>query len=384
MSTDEQRFLLENKSFQSMPESIRQWILQSPNASADFSDFFRQGGSFDRRSDISLPFYSPETPPVIAINASQWEALRQKDAPIYSQLHAFGTLAHEIGHDRYNTGNVLFTGKGADDYVAYRSGLEAQAIFNAFPIFKDLEKNPDFVEMGPPFNSIGYLSGLELGLTYQQWRRGELDDRAVVERIAAQIPERPYTLGGSLRDQNADGRLTHRDAYLSDYVRYLAPKPEPQPPQVGPDRDRPASHETSSPIDPAPSDRALLEKISAGVRGLDQQTGKPWDERSERLSASALSMAVSMKFGAHEDVRVAYNLASPAHAAGESLFVYRVGPTASPDPAANVARMSVADALALPAHEHHRQIQIMRDHHDDAPRQSRPEPPLQAVPAASR
>ncbi|MGV7204179.1 XVIPCD domain-containing protein [Xanthomonas citri] len=38
-------------------------------------------------------------------------------------------------------------------------------------------------------------------------------------------------------------------------------------------------------------DNELLEKIRSGVRSLDQQAGKSWDESSERLSASLLLMA---------------------------------------------------------------------------------------------
>ncbi|MEH6415742.1 XVIPCD domain-containing protein [Pseudomonas sp. CGJS7] len=365
--------------FQLMPSRMRQWIEASPNAVADFDQFFKQGGKFETGSNVDLPYYHASTPPRIYLNQEQWHQLQKDDAPLYPQLHAFGTLAHEIGHDRYNTGVTPFTGKTANEYVQYRSELEAQAIFNAFPIFKDLEKHPDFAQMGLPFNSIGYLSGLELAVSYKQWRSGEIEDKAVVERIAAQVPERPYTLGSSLRDQNADGRLTHRDAYLSDYARYVAPKLSPQAPPVHYDG-------PSVPAEPSHADRVLLEKIREGVRGLDKQIGKPWDEGSERLSASALSMAVRMNFKPDDDVRIASNNATPTHAAGELLFVYRVGATASPDPAANFAQTPISDALTLPAQERYQQIQAMRDAQiqTQQPSPPQPDPPAPGAPAPTR
>lgn len=353
--------------FQLMPSRMRQWIEASPNAIADFDQFFKQGGKFVTGSNVDLPYYHASTPPRIYLNQEQWHQLQKDGAPLSSQLHTFGTLAHEIGHDRYNTGVTPFTGKTASEYVQYRSELEAQAIFNAFPIFKDLEKHPDFAQMGLPFNSIGYLSGLQLAVSYKQWRNGEIEDKTVVDRIAAQVPDRPYTLGGSLRDQNADGRLTHRDAYLSDYARYVAPKLSPQAPPV---------HYDGPPVpaEPSHADRVLLEKIREGVRGPDRQIGKPWNEGSERLSASALSMAVRMNFKPDDDMRIASNNATAMHAAGELLFVYRVGATASPDPAANFAQTPISDALALPAQERYQQIQTMRDTQTQTQQPSPPQP----------
>lgn len=216
------QYLAQDDRFRNMPASIQEWIVSSPNATADFAVFFRKGGVIEEREDVRLPFYSPNDPPKIVINQSQWNSLQLPGAPEWPQRHVFGTLAHEIGHDRYNTGTVPFTGTTADEYVQYRSGLEAQAIFNAYPIFRDLENNPTFSP--PPFESIGYLNSLELGAMYKQWRSGELDDKAVVDQIASKVADRPYTLGGPVRDMNRDGVLTHRDNYLQDFEQYVKPK----------------------------------------------------------------------------------------------------------------------------------------------------------------
>ncbi|MGO1072336.1 XVIPCD domain-containing protein [Lysobacter sp. CA199] len=113
--------------------------------------------------------------------------------------------------------------------------------------------------------------------------------------------------------------------------------------------------------DPSHPDHKLLEKIRDSVRGLEQGIGKPWDDQSERLSASALSMAVASKFGPGDDVKVTLNRPTEQNAAGELLFVYREGRNASPDPAANHAHMPVAQALSVPASERYEQAMNMRE-----------------------
>ena len=269
-------FLKQNQEFLKMPGKIQEWIRESEHASSDFADFFRKGGEINPMSGVTLPYYEPTEPPKITVDKEAWSKAREQDALVSPQHFAFGTLAHEIGHDRYNTGTVPFTGKTADEYVQYRAGLEGQAIFNAYPIFRDLEQHPDFKER--PFNSIGYLQGLELAQMYKQWRKGELDDKTVVDRISAKVPDRPYTLG-PMQDQNGDGRLTHRDAYLRDYKQYIAPKLEPQAPSCG----------SISPADPTHPDHAMLEQIRAGVRKVDQDVGKGYDAMSERISRCLLA-----------------------------------------------------------------------------------------------
>lgn len=270
-------FLKRDQEFLKMPERMQEWILQSEHATSNFADFFRNGGEINPLSGISLPYYESTEPPRITVNKEAWEKAREQNALASPQRFIFGTLAHEIGHDRYNTGTVPFTGRTADEYVQYRAELEAQAIFNAYPIFKDMEQHPD-LKNAFPFDAIGYLQGMELAQMYQQWRKGELDDKVVVDRIAARVPDRLYTLGGTLQDQNADGQLTHRDFYLRDYAQYVAPKLGPQSP----------GNDPISPADPKHPDHALLEQIRAGVRKVDQEVGKGYDDMSERVSRCLL------------------------------------------------------------------------------------------------
>ena len=130
-----------------------------------------------------------------------------------------------------------------------------------------------------------------------------------------------------------------------------------------PDKPTPPAERPATPNanDPGHPDHPLLEKIRGSVRSLEHCIGKPWDEQSERMSASALSLAVANRFGPGDDVKVTLNRPTAQNAAGEVLFVYRDGRGASPDPAANYAHMPVAQALSLPSPERYEQAQAMRE-----------------------
>ncbi|UZW61177.1 XVIPCD domain-containing protein [Lysobacter enzymogenes] len=232
MSQKERDFLETNRNFQAMPEHIRGWILASPNATADFTTFFEKGGAIQTDPSQSKPLYRPSSPPAIVVNESEWTALRQYGTNPWPQRHMFAMLAHEIGHDKDNTTRPFPAGGSRDEYVQYRSEIEATAIFNAFPIFKDLKDTPEFSKEAP-FDSIGYLHGIELAKLYREWNAGELNEKQVVSAIASKVADTRYTLGGSLTDQDGNGVLTHRDAYLRDFERVLQPKSDAQPPGRG-------------------------------------------------------------------------------------------------------------------------------------------------------
>ena len=98
-------------------------------------------------------------------------------------------------------------------------------------------------------------------------------------------------------------------------------------------------------------DRDLLEKLRDGVRRLDRDAGKGWDDASERLVASALVMAKEKGFTAQDELQLAFNKPSQRYAAGELLHLSRQGPGESPDPAANRSHMTTAEALSKPVAE---------------------------------
>lgn len=237
MSQQETEFLKSNAQFQNMPESIRQWILQSPHATQDFADFFAKDGQIESSANISKPFYRPSNPPAIVVDEDNWAGLKTYGAQPWPQRHMFAMLAHEIGHDKDSTTRPFKAGGTREEYVQYRSEIEATAVFNAFPILRDLKDEPEFKEM--PFDAIGYLHGMELAKLYKQWNSGELDDKQIVSAIAAKVADTHYTLGGTLTDQDGNGVLTHRDVYMRDYERVLRPKGEvPPTPNDSQSRDR--------------------------------------------------------------------------------------------------------------------------------------------------
>jgi hypothetical protein len=95
----------------------------------------------------------------------------------------------------------------------------------------------------------------------------------------------------------------------------------------------------------------LSMSIRAGVAQLDARAGKAWDDLSDRMHAGLLLLARRTGFMADDSVEVAMGDATQRHAPGELVHLRRIGPQASPDPAANRAHALTADLLATPATE---------------------------------
>lgn len=151
-----------------------------------------------------------------------------------------------------------------------------------------------------------------------------------------------------------------------------------------------APSQRRSPEDPDHPENALLEKVRAGVRDLDRQVDKPWDEQSERLSASALAMAVEKEFRPGDEVWVGLNQKTERYAAGELLLVQRMGGNVSADPFQNRAHMPIAEALSQPAEQRYQQVEVMRQTQAEEQQRQRQEaltrsqnPPSQGGPAMS-
>ncbi|MEH6419428.1 XVIPCD domain-containing protein [Pseudomonas sp. CGJS7] len=237
--------LNDSAEFARMPERTKQWIKQSPHASEDFAEFFRKDGRIDSSQRIDLPYYQATEPPIIRVDSNTYDALRGPDAGKYLLMEQamFTTLAHEIGHDRYNTASIKFPAEGSkEQYVDYRSKLEAQAIFNAFPIIDELKDNSTY---SARWQDLGYLPGLELAQMFNDWKRGT-DPTTTVDRIAKQVADRPYTRSEPLTDRNRDGQLTHRDLYLRDYEYFRRSNPPPINEPANPDEIHTQSNRMSS------------------------------------------------------------------------------------------------------------------------------------------
>lgn len=120
------------------------------------------------------------------------------------------------------------------------------------------------------------------------------------------------------------------------------------------------------PTDPAHPDHDLLKKLQDQVSMLDQRTNKGWDEQSERLSASALVMARRSGFTAEDDLKLAFNIPTERYAGGELVHLFRRGPNASVNPAANRVHMATAEALATPVEDRFQQLAQINQEHERA------------------
>ena len=335
--------LAEQPGFQALPQRTREWILQSPHATADFTAFFEKGGRVEPAAHVDLPYYHATQPPKIYVSAKTYADLTGPDAGnrVDTELRLFANLAHEIGHDKNHTGTEPFRGKTADEYVEYRSRLEAKTVFNAYPIFDDRQKSdPAF---RPKWDAIGYGrgSGLEPAGIYSEWKSGRIDDDAAIARLAAPIPSFPYTRPEPLIDLSGDGVLTQRDAYLRDYAMLMKhPTSERQTIPAPPGQ---SQGTVSSPTEPSHRDHALYTQIAGHVRAQDQQHGRRWDQTSERLTASLL--ALSKEAGLTRVDHVVFSARTDRVAAGENVFVVQ---GRLDDPAHVRAHMKTEEATRTP------------------------------------
>lgn len=94
------------------------------------------------------------------------------------------------------------------------------------------------------------------------------------------------------------------------------------------------------------ADRSLYRQIRAGVERLDAESGKQWDESSQRMSASLLVLAKEQ--GLSRVDHVVLNNPTESLARGEKVFIVE---GAMDDPAQRRGTMSTMDALRAPEAE---------------------------------
>ncbi|MBN5096055.1 hypothetical protein JY450_06595 [Stenotrophomonas maltophilia] len=94
------------------------------------------------------------------------------------------------------------------------------------------------------------------------------------------------------------------------------------------------------------ADRSLYMQIRAGVERLDAESGKQWDESSQRMSASLLVLAKGQ--GLSRVDHVVLNNPTESLARGEKVFIVE---GAMDDPAQRRGTMSTMDALRAPEAE---------------------------------
>ncbi|RTQ90882.1 hypothetical protein EKL94_05045 [Stenotrophomonas maltophilia] len=94
------------------------------------------------------------------------------------------------------------------------------------------------------------------------------------------------------------------------------------------------------------ADRSLYRQIRAGVERLDAESGKQWDESSQRMSASLLVLAKEQ--GLSRVDHVVLNNPTESLARGEKVFIVE---GAMDDPAQRRGTMNTMDALRAPEAE---------------------------------
>ena len=128
-----------------------------------------------------------------------------------------------------------------------------------------------------------------------------------------------------------------------------------------PREDEQLSVNRQSAVGPKPQDAALVEQLRSSIAKLDESANKPWDERSDRMVASAYKMSVEAGFKPGDKVDVALNVPTDKLPGGVTMFVMRSGPGASPDPYANRAHMPTSEALAAAPEEQYLAANQARD-----------------------
>ncbi|MBB5876685.1 XVIPCD domain-containing protein [Xanthomonas sp. 3498] len=171
-------------------------------------------------------------------------------------------------------------------------------------------------------------------------------NETLLERNGITLPQGAATTPQEYWDTSTTPPRRGLLQHTQDSHQHISPTSERDSPQAG----------RAQPGDPGHPSTPLFEKIREGVRGLDQQAGKPWDENSERLSASLLLLAGEKGFTAKDDLKIAANTPTATLGSGEVVHLWRIGHP-SPDPAAHRAHMPMQEALAVPAEQRFAQLE---------------------------
>ncbi|KRG40080.1 hypothetical protein ARC63_15850 [Stenotrophomonas geniculata ATCC 19374 = JCM 13324] len=112
------------------------------------------------------------------------------------------------------------------------------------------------------------------------------------------------------------------------------------------------------------ADRSLYMQIRAGVGRLDAESGKQWDESSQRMSASLLVLAKEQ--GLSRVDHVVLNNPTESLARGEKVFIVE---GALDDPAQRRGTMNTMDALRAPEAESLHRAEALAENLEQQPAQ---------------
>jgi hypothetical protein len=215
------QLLGQTEQFLKLPEQVRNWITDSPLATQQFAQFFRDGGKIQPQTGEPLAAYRERTPPEIALNPTYYPLVNLGGRSTeYQEARLFAMLAHEIGHHSINSQTHPFQGTTREQNVLYRAEHEAKTVLNAFRIFDELrDKDPAY---RPRYDSVGYGSDLQIAAIYQEWRQSH-DEAATIRSLASIVlatPDSRTTQGlDSVPDYNRDGNVTNAERFQRDWDR---------------------------------------------------------------------------------------------------------------------------------------------------------------------
>ncbi|WP_447933830.1 XVIPCD domain-containing protein [Stenotrophomonas lactitubi] len=255
------------------------------------------------------------------------------------------SLSHEVGHHLF-TEPENRTSKQA--YVNSKLRGEAAATLSNVQVQREI------VAAGGP--DIG-VSGTgnrpqQYGAIAAELQAGQINRNQALGQIAEVFKTEAPSVG-----PHANYELY----YGAHYDQHIAPSQRRRRPEPDSDAERTAVAEgIGTSIDDSPSlhrvssstaelgdaDRSLYMQIRAGVERLDAEHGKPWDESSQRMTASLLVLAKEQ--GLSRVDHVVLNNPTESLARGERVFIVE---GAMDDPAHRRGHMNTMDALRAPEAE---------------------------------
>ncbi|WP_401729134.1 XVIPCD domain-containing protein [Stenotrophomonas muris] len=255
------------------------------------------------------------------------------------------SLSHEIGHH-------LFTEQ--PDRASKQSFVNTSLRGEAAATLSNVQVQREITAAGGP--NIG-VSGTgdrpqQYGAIAAKLEAGQINRNQVLSQIAYVFKTEAPSVGP---------HATYELHYGAHYDQHIAPTQRRRRPEPAFDAERttveervtaanvnlPSMQRTAfSVAELDDADRSLYMQIRAGVERLDAESGKQWDESSQRMSASLLVLAKEQ--GLSRVDHVVLNNPTESLARGERVFLVE---GAMDDPAQRRGTMNTMDALRAPEAE---------------------------------
>ncbi|MBN5049267.1 hypothetical protein JY456_02810 [Stenotrophomonas maltophilia] len=257
------------------------------------------------------------------------------------------SLSHEVGHHLFTEG---------PDRTSKQSYVNSMLRGEAAATLSNVQVQREIIAAGGP--DIG-VSGTgnrpqQYGAIAAELQAGRINRSQALDQIAEVFKTETPSVGPHANYELYYG--AYYDQHIAPSQRQRRRRPEPEldaertavADRVGtPADDSPSLHRVSSPTaELGDADRALYMQIRAGVERLDTEHGKPWDESSQRMSASLLVLAKEQ--GLSRVDHVVLNNPTESLARGERVFIVE---GAMDDPAHRRGHMNTMDALRAPEAE---------------------------------